>query len=207
MCTGPLTKTCLFKTAHLPMVGISSDHKFNTSSNVLLGTAFWPRIFCGNQVKRRTSLRYGWGITQDSFYTLWDRLLFCLFILFLLVFSLSFLGIWRALGEPASRVLPGRPGQGLLFSTSAGRPLEISEVSDTRTLSGGFFVRSGFVVRLLLISRGCWYWCHVVRHPEFWYGTRLDFDEYIFTLRGTDGNGSSLVASSLVASSAPEGLR
>ena len=45
MYTGPLSKTCPCKTAHLPKVGISSDCKFNTSSNVLLGTAFWRHIF------------------------------------------------------------------------------------------------------------------------------------------------------------------
>ena len=84
-------------------------------------------------------------------------LFFCLFILFLLVFSLSFLGIWRALSEPASRVPPGRPSQGLLLLTSDRRPLEIPEVSDTQPLSGDFFVKLGFDIEFLLF--GCGSWC------------------------------------------------
>ena len=67
-----------------------------------LGYSFLAPHFCGNQAECRTSPRYAWRNTQDSFCALWMRPFFCLFILLLLVFSLSFLGIWRALSDPAS---------------------------------------------------------------------------------------------------------
>ena len=60
-----------------------------------------PR-FRGNQVEYRIAPLYGWGKAQGSFCTLWQRLLLCRFFFVLLVFCLSFLGIWRAFPGPAS---------------------------------------------------------------------------------------------------------
>ena len=42
---GPLPKTCSCKSAHLPMVGVSTDQKFCSSDGLLLGVLFWRRIF------------------------------------------------------------------------------------------------------------------------------------------------------------------
>ena len=89
--TGPLPKTCPCKTAHPPMVGVS-DHSSITSANVLLGTGFWRRIFCGNLVEYRIPLLYGWGKAQDAFCTLGQRLFLCRCFIVLLVFRLPFLG-------------------------------------------------------------------------------------------------------------------
>ena len=101
MYTGPLSKTCPYKTAHPLMVGVS-DHIFSTSANFLLGTGFLAPHFQSNQVEYRIAPRYGWGKAQDSFCTLWQRLFLCRFFFVLLVFRLSFLGIWRAFTGPAS---------------------------------------------------------------------------------------------------------
>ena len=139
MYTGPLSKTCPCKIAHLPMVGISSNHKFNTSSNVLLGTAFWRRIFAAIRSSAEPPLRMETYARLLLHFQVTSFL--CLFILFLLVVPLPFLGIWRA---PGYCFLPALED---LWRFQRSAILVHCRVASLCV----FF---GFVVRLLLIRRG-----------------------------------------------------
>ena len=95
--SGPLPRTCPCKSAHPRMLGISSGQVFNTSANACLGMPFWKRVFSAIR-----SPRYGWGKAQGRFCTLDQFLFLRLLVFLLLVFSLSRLGLWRALSGPTS---------------------------------------------------------------------------------------------------------
>ena len=68
--TGPLPKVCPCKVPHIPMVGVTVDHRFNSSGGTLFGVRFWQQVFSairsGAETAPVTEEEKGRAVTEEE---------------------------------------------------------------------------------------------------------------------------------------------